>query len=177
MPPCATLDWDAVLTSREEARCSRRLGTLRCRRRWLCSTSEAAPRLRPRRSGRSSRLQGPLEEFVNAFDYGYEPPRYEVFDVSAEAFPSPNRQSYHVLHLGLKGREVRPKNRKPANLVFTIDVSGSMASGSRLELVKRGLHMLVDELHSDDRVGIVIYGTAASVVLEPTLARHRPPIQ
>lgn len=114
-----------------------------------------------------------VEEFINAFNYGYRPPEKEAFSVQVEAFPSPNRKGYHVLHLGLKGREVRPEARKPSSLVFTIDVSGSMAQENRLGLVKKALALLVDQLDERDRVAIVVYGSTARLALEPTPAERR----
>ncbi|MDH5638536.1 MAG: von Willebrand factor type A domain-containing protein [Nitrospinota bacterium] len=114
-----------------------------------------------------------VEEFVNAFDYGYSPPAEKAFGLNAEAFPSPNRQGYHVLHIGLKGKVVDPKNRKPANLVFVVDTSGSMETENRLGLVKKGLGHLVDQLRDDDTVGIVAYGNTAYEVLKPTSGRNK----
>ncbi len=109
-----------------------------------------------------------VEEFVNYFDYRYAPPRDGApFSVHAEAFPSPNRKGYHVLHVGLKGRVVDTDERKPVLLVFCVDVSGSMGIENRLGLVKRALRLLVNELDGRDRVGIVVYGTTARVLLEP----------
>ena len=112
-----------------------------------------------------------VEEFVNYFDYRYAPPRDGApFSVHAEAFPSPNRKGYHVLHVGLKGRVVDADERKAALLVFCVDVSGSMGIENRLGLVKRALRLLVNELDERDRVGIVVYGTTARVLLEPVPA-------
>ena len=82
-----------------------------------------------------------VEEFINAFDYSYRAPEEDIFGVSAEAFPSPNREGYHVLHIGLKGKDVMPENRKPANLVFVIDTSGSMQQENRLGLVKKSARL------------------------------------
>src|SRR5690606_29760851 len=59
-----------------------------------------------------------VEEFVNAFDYGYEAPARDTFAIHAEAAPSPNRRGYHVLHVGVKGKEVTKAERKAANLTF-----------------------------------------------------------
>jgi Ca-activated chloride channel family protein len=114
-----------------------------------------------------------VEEFVNAFDYAYESQSSEAFEVLAEAFPSPNRKGYHVLHIGLQGQYVRPEDRLPANLVFVIDVSGSMAREDRLGLVKRSLRLLVEELREGDTVGIVVYGSNAHTILEPISVVHR----
>jgi Ca-activated chloride channel homolog len=108
-----------------------------------------------------------VEEMVNSFRYDYAPPRSEgvPFSVVAEAFPSPNRKGYHVLLLGLRGRVVEEKERPPANLVFVVDVSGSMEAGNRLELVKQALGVLVDDLRENDTVAVVVYGDNARIVL------------
>ncbi|MDY7231436.1 vWA domain-containing protein [Hyalangium rubrum] len=117
-----------------------------------------------------------VEEFINAFRYDYADPGKAPFGVQVEAFPSPNRRGYHVLHVGLKGREVSQSERLPANLVFTIDVSGSMAMEHRLGLVKRALTLLVDQLDGRDTLSIVVYGNEARTVLEPTRLANRPRI-
>ncbi len=117
-----------------------------------------------------------VEEFVNAFDYSYRLPETEAFAVQVEVFPSPNRNGYHVLHLGLQGKQVLAANRKAANLVFTLDVSGSMQSENRLGLAKNALTLLVDQLTENDTVAIVVYGTDAKVVLAPTSAIEREKI-
>ena len=117
-----------------------------------------------------------VEEFVNAFDYAYRAPEKEAFAVQVEVFPSPNRKGYHVLHLGLKGKDVRASERKPANLVFTLDVSGSMSQENRLGLAKRALEMLVDQLEEKDTVSLVVYGDAGRLVLPPTPATQREKI-
>ncbi|ADO68533.1 vWA domain-containing protein [Stigmatella aurantiaca] len=114
-----------------------------------------------------------VEEFVNAFRYDYQDPGAEPFGVQVEAFPSPNRQGYHVLHVGLQGQKVSAAERLPAHLVFTIDVSGSMNMENRLELVKRSLAMLVEKLDSRDTLAIVVYGDTARTVLEPTRIMDR----
>ena len=117
-----------------------------------------------------------VEEFVNSFDYEYATPEEDAFSVQMEAFPSPNRHGYHVLHVGLKGKDVEKGERKPSNLVFVIDVSGSMAMETRLELVKRALRLLVNELDERDTVGIVVFGSSARDVLEPTSATKKEEI-
>jgi protein with von Willebrand factor-like domain len=88
-----------------------------------------------------------VEDFVNAFDYGY-PTGEADFSMDLDGFPSPNRKGYHVVRVGLKARTPGPEARKPAHVVMTIDVSGSMAIESRLQLVKRALHQLVDQLRA-----------------------------
>src|SRR5439155_23882339 len=77
-------------------------------------------------------------------------------------------RGYHLLRIGIKGREIGQRDRKPAQLTFVIDVSGSMAREDRLQLVKQALRLLVDQLRDDDRVGIVVFGTVGRVLLGPT---------
>src|SRR5690606_36017063 len=79
----------------------------------------------------------------------------------------------YLLRIGIQGYAVPEEQRQPANLAFVIDVSGSMARENRLELLKGALQMLVDELRRDDTVSIVVYGSSARVVLEPTSASDR----
>ena len=115
-----------------------------------------------------------VEEFVNYFDQGYEPPTEDAFAIHIEGSPSPFGSSNHwLMRVGLQGREVGAEERKDATLVFTIDVSGSMGREDRLGLVKQSLRLLVDELRSDDQVAIVVYGDRGSVLLEPTEGRNR----
>ncbi|PTL78164.1 VWA domain-containing protein [Vitiosangium sp. GDMCC 1.1324] len=114
-----------------------------------------------------------VEEFVNSFDYGYRSDPESPFSVHVEGFPSPSRKGYHVVHIGLKAREVSRAARKPAHLVFVIDVSGSMNIENRLGLVKRALRLLVDELDERDQVSIAVYGSTAHPVLGPTSAADK----
>ena len=114
-----------------------------------------------------------VEEFVNAFDYAYRPPDREAFAVQVEAFPSPYRKGYHVLHIGLKGREVKAEARKSAALTFVIDVSGSMQQENRLPMAKQAMTMLTEQLRPDDSVAVVVYGDRAHTVLEPTPASKK----
>ena len=116
-----------------------------------------------------------VEEFINYFDMHYPGPDEGegAFALHMEGAPSHfGPQSAYLLKIDLQGREVLAEDRKDANLVFVIDVSGSMNRENRLGLVKRSLRMLVDELRPTDSVGIVIYGSRAQVVLEPTSAEE-----
>jgi len=115
-----------------------------------------------------------VEEFVNHFDYNYKAPHRAAFQINVEGGPSVfGPKKSRLLKIGIKGKEISDRKRKQANLVFVIDVSGSMNRENRLELVKKSLRMLVKELNRDDRVGIVIYGSRGEVLLEPTSLRHR----
>jgi Ca-activated chloride channel family protein len=114
-----------------------------------------------------------VEEFVNAFEYDYALPKQAPFALSAEAFPSPSRPGYHVLHLALATRALDNRERRPANLVFVVDASGSMASGGRLYLVKQALEVLLAGLTPRDRVGIVTFQDSAELRLPLTPADQR----
>lgn len=117
-----------------------------------------------------------VEEFVNYFKYGYTPPEKGDFAVHMEAAPSKFGQNCDLLRIGIKGREVKKKERKRAILTFVIDVSGSMNRGNRLGLVKQALELLVNELQQGDQIGIVIYGSSAMVVMEHKGAENRQEI-
>ena len=109
-----------------------------------------------------------VEELVNALDYGYAEPSGETFAIYADGMPSVfGTERHRLLRIALKGREVDDADRRDANLVFAIDVSGSMARGNRLGLVKKSLFLLLDELRDTDSVGIVVYGDEGRVLLSP----------
>jgi Ca-activated chloride channel family protein len=112
-----------------------------------------------------------VEEYINYFVQGYPTPsERQTFGVYVDGGPSPFTQNerYDMLRVGVQGYEIPEEERKDANLVFVIDVSGSMDMDNRLGMVKRSLELLVERLHSDDTVSIVVYGSEAHVVLEPT---------
>lgn len=131
-----------------------------------------------------------VEEFINSFDHGYAPPRdglvadrewapseHGTFAIHLDAAPSPFGKNLVLLRVGLKGREVHVRDRKPATLTFVVDVSGSMQRENRLELVKRALHMLLDQMNGDDEVALVVYGSEARVICPPTSLRERGEIE
>lgn len=110
-----------------------------------------------------------VEEFVNYFKYDYPAPQKDDFALYAEAAPwqfGTGRQNNYLLRIALKGRQVSNENRKPAILTFVIDVSGSMSREDRLGLVKKSLRMLVENLRPDDKIGIAIYGSRGSKLLD-----------
>jgi Ca-activated chloride channel family protein len=111
-----------------------------------------------------------VEEFVNFLDYDDPAPRRHDFAVVAEGAASPFAATArtYLLRFALKGREVSAADRKPAVLTFVVDVSGSMNRENRLELVKRALRLLVDQLDPGDAVGLVVYGSRGHVLLEPS---------
>jgi len=110
-----------------------------------------------------------VEEFINYFGYEYPAPtsRARPFNIITELGPNPWNAKTALLHIGLKGYEV-PKSQLPAsNLVFLIDVSGSMQSDDKIGLLKSSLKMLTRELRPADRMSIVVYAGATGLVLEP----------
>ncbi len=111
-----------------------------------------------------------VEELINYFDYGYDFPdnREAPFNLITELAPNPWRDQSYLLHIGLKGYQPPQDKRPPSNLVFLIDVSGSMQSQDKLSLLKPAMKMLNRQLNSSDRVSIVVYAGAAGAVLEPT---------
>lgn len=110
-----------------------------------------------------------VEEFVNYFHQGYPNPEGVAFGIYADGAPSPfHRDGTYILRFGVQGYYVPEWERKPAVLTFVIDVSGSMSMENRLELVKQSLQLLVDRLTQNDTVSIVVYGSSARVLLNPT---------
>ena len=114
-----------------------------------------------------------VEEFVNFFDAGYKQQSKETFTINLDGAPSRFGDSYHMLRVGLQGKTIADEDRKAANLVFLIDISGSMDRENRLGLVKNSLRIMLEELGEGDRVGIVVYGHRAEVRLEPTDIGHK----
>ncbi|OZG71740.1 hypothetical protein BTA51_19050 [Hahella sp. CCB-MM4] len=116
-----------------------------------------------------------VEEFINYFDYDYLPPQSSKvpFSVSTEIGPTPWDQNTQLLQIGIKGYEVPPEEVGNSNLVFLIDVSGSMQGEDRLDLVKQALTSLTYQLRPDDQISIVVYAGAAGVILPPTFAYQK----
>jgi Ca-activated chloride channel family protein len=115
-----------------------------------------------------------VEEMINYFDYAYAPPRdrSRPFSVHTELAPAPWNDKTHLLRVGLQGWKPDPGKKggelPPSNLVFLVDVSGSMQDPDKLPLVKSSLQLLVNELGPRDSIALVVYAGAAGVVLEPT---------
>jgi len=111
-----------------------------------------------------------VEEFINHFDYDYNVPADETFRVFSEITNSPFERGKDIMKLGVRGREIDRHDRRPMNVTFVIDVSGSMARGNRFDLVSESIKTLVRQLNGQDRVGVVAYGSNAYVALEPISA-------
>ncbi|MBN8626681.1 MAG: VWA domain-containing protein [Planctomycetes bacterium] len=110
-----------------------------------------------------------LEEFLNYFTYDYPTPKDDTpFSVTTEAARCPWNAEHTLVRIGLKGREVHRKERPASNLVFLVDVSGSMQDQNKLPLVRESLKMMVGELGDSDRVAIVVYAGSEGLALPPT---------
>jgi len=110
-----------------------------------------------------------IEELINYFDYDYPPPVDEKpFAVHVETSAAPWNTDHLLTRIAIKGRILPVNNRPKVNLVFLIDVSGSMDGPNRLPLVISSMKMLVNELNGTDKVAICVYAGAAGTVLPPT---------
>ncbi len=110
-----------------------------------------------------------IEEMINYFNYDYpEPKGKHPFSVYTEISQCPWNENHQLLHVGLKGKSIDKSELPATNLVFLLDVSGSMSAANKLPLLKQAFKMLVNELRPEDRVAIVVYAGAAGLVLEST---------
>jgi Ca-activated chloride channel family protein len=110
-----------------------------------------------------------IEEFLNYFRYDYpEPKGDQRFSVTTDLAVSPWTPEHRLLRIGIKGKSLRTEAVPPSNLVFLLDVSGSMQPPNKLPLVKQAFRLLVQELRPQDRVAIVVYAGAAGLVLPST---------
>jgi Ca-activated chloride channel homolog len=110
-----------------------------------------------------------IEELINYFDYDYpQPTGPHPFAVATEVAPSPWNAGRKLVRVGLQGKDIDAGQRPSSNLVFLVDVSGSMASDNKLGLLRRGLKLLVEGLTDKDRVAIVVYAGASGLVLPST---------
>ncbi len=111
-----------------------------------------------------------VEEMVNYFPYDYARPESadEPFRANVQVFPSPWNARNQLVHIGLKGYDLKSKERPHANLVLLVDISGSMGPADRLPLLKNAFRMLLDNLRPQDTVAIVTYASGSDVRLRPT---------
>jgi len=118
------------------------------------------------------------EELINYFNYDYPKPSGEhPFSIVTELSETPWNPETQLIHIGLQGRDIDRENLQPSNLVFLLDVSGSMEAANKLGLVKSSLMKLVDQLGPLDRVAIVVYAGAAGEVLPSTAASQKQTIR
>jgi Ca-activated chloride channel family protein len=119
-----------------------------------------------------------IEEMINYFRYDApRPSREHPFSVVTEVMEAPWREGHKLVRIGLHAPEIDTRELPPSNLVFLIDVSGSMQPANKLPLVKQSFRMLVDQLREQDRVAIVVYAGAAEVVLPSTSGAHKDRIR
>lgn len=119
-----------------------------------------------------------IEEFVNYFDYEYpQPTGSDPFSINTEVAGTPWNAGTKLVRIGLQGRRMETANLPPNNLVFLIDVSGSMGTPEKLPLLKDGFRMLIDQLRPQDRISMVVYAGAAGMVLPPTRGSDKETIR
>ncbi len=119
-----------------------------------------------------------IEEMVNYFDYQYPAPQAQhPFEVTTEVAPCPWAPQHRLLMVGLQGQTVNVGQLPASNLVFLLDVSGSMNSPDKLPLVQQSLSLLVDQLRPQDRVAIAVYAGAAGLVLPSTPGTEKSKIK
>jgi Ca-activated chloride channel family protein len=110
-----------------------------------------------------------IEEMINYFDYDYaQPEGGDPFSINTEVGTCPWNEKHYLVHIGLQGKNIPTENLPPSNLVFLLDVSGSMNQANKLPLLKSAFKLLVDKLRKKDKVSIVVYAGAAGLVLPPT---------
>src|SRR6266496_2801381 len=118
-----------------------------------------------------------VEEMINYFTYDYaHPSDGKPFAVHLDVAGCPWEASHRLVRIGLKGKEIATDKRGPSNLVFLLDVSGSMTPPERLPLVKQAMRLLVEKLTESDRVAIVVYAGASGLALPSTTGDHKEQI-
>ena len=118
-----------------------------------------------------------IEEMINYFSYNYPQPNDNTpFSVNLDAASCPWQPAHRLVRIGLKGREMPNEKRPASNLVFLLDVSGSMEPVNRLPLVKQAMRLLVEKLGENDRVAIVVYAGASGLALPSTAGDHKEQI-
>ena len=119
-----------------------------------------------------------IEELINYFPYDYAGPDHETpFAVHVDAASAPWKPEHRLVRIGLQGETVDLSDRPDANLVFLIDVSGSMSFPDKLELVQRSLNLLVEQMEGRDRIAVVVYAGASGLALPSTTANNQETIK
>ena len=119
-----------------------------------------------------------IEEMINYFSYDYKTPKKDQpFHLASQLVECPWNKDHQLLHIAMQSKKIKTEELPPSNLVFLVDVSGSMNSANKLPLVKSSLNMLVDNLRPKDRVAIVTYAGSAGVLLTPTSAKEKTTIK
>ncbi|WP_106915290.1 YfbK domain-containing protein [Chryseobacterium aurantiacum] len=118
-----------------------------------------------------------VEEMINYFTYDYpQPEKKQPFSINTEYSDAPWNSHHKLLKIGLQGKNIPMNNLPSSNIIFLIDVSGSMNTENKLPLLKSSLKVLLDQLRPQDKVGIVVYAGSAGMVLAPTSAKEKQTI-
>ena len=118
-----------------------------------------------------------IEELINYFEYDYpEPVQGEPFSIVTEMADCPWAPSHQLVHIGLRSKPVATADLPPNNLVFLLDVSGSMQPANKLPLLRKAFSLLADQMRPQDQVAIVVYAGAAGMVLPPTSGSQKEKI-
>jgi len=119
-----------------------------------------------------------IEEMINYFHYDYPAPaKGQPFSITTEVGPSPFNSKFQLVRIGLKAPEINDDKVPARNLVFLLDVSGSMMSANKLPLVKRSMNLLVENLRDNDRIAIVVYAGASGLALPSTSGKEKDAIR
>ena len=119
-----------------------------------------------------------VEEMINYFRYDYPAPAANVpFSITTEVSPSPWNSAYRLVRIGLATKPIEEAQVPPRNLVFLLDVSGSMEAENKLPLFVQAMGLLVDRLRPQDRISIVVYAGASGVALPPTAGTKKADIR
>lgn len=119
-----------------------------------------------------------IEEMINYFHYNYPaPPKGQPFSITTEVGPSPFHAKYQLVRIGLQAPAINDDKVPARNLVFLLDVSGSMMSPDKLPLVKRAMNLLVENLRDNDRVAIVVYAGSEGLALPSTSGKNKDAIR
>ena len=121
---------------------------------------------------------GRVEEMINYFHYNYpQPENNDPFSINTEAGVCPWNPGHQLVMIGLQGKKVPAENLPPSNLVFLIDVSGSMMDENKLPLVRSSMKLLAEQLREEDKVSIVVYAGNAGLVLPATSGSNKQKIK
>jgi len=113
-----------------------------------------------------------IEEFLNYFTFNYDDPAGdEMLAINAELGDCPWKAGHKLLRLGLKGKSLQEQDIPAANFILLVDVSGSMSGDDRIELLKKGLIKMVEQMRPEDRIAIITYSGSVKKILESTLVK------
>jgi Ca-activated chloride channel family protein len=117
------------------------------------------------------------EEFINYFSYDYPQPKNgHPLSINLEYSDCPWNKDHKLVHIGLQGKQLSKQEQKPSNLVFLIDVSGSMSPPNKLPLLKRSFKLMVGQLKPEDKIAIVVYASSTGLVLPATAGSDKDKI-